>query len=79
MPRGPNGENRPAGMAECAHKDFQVAIGADVDEGPLGRRASGLAGTKARTKSLTELERSAIAKNAAIVRWDREKERKRNT
>lgn len=69
MRRGPNGERRPGDMAQVAHRVFQIAIGEAKDEKPSGRRKSGLAGAKARKKSLTASERSAIAKKAAAARW----------
>lgn len=69
MPRVPNGEKRPAGVVECAHEVFQIATGEKSDERPSGRRRSGMAGAKARAKSLTEKERRDIAKKAALARW----------
>lgn len=69
MPRGPNGVKRPAGVVECAHDVFQIAIGEKEDRKPSGRRRSGLAGAKARKETLTKDERSAIAKKAANARW----------
>ena len=69
MPRGPKGEKRPAGLVECAHKVFQIAIGEVEEKIPSGRRLSGVAGAKARAESLTKEERQAIAMRAARARW----------
>jgi hypothetical protein len=69
MPKGPNGEQRPADVAQCAHKVFQIAIGEAEDKGPSRRRKSGLAGAAARAKTLSGERRSQIAKKAAAARW----------
>ena len=71
MPKGPNGEIRPADSVGCAVKVAQIATG-EVDEALLkksGRVRSGHAGAKARAESLTTEERREIAKKAAAVRW----------
>ena len=69
MPRAPNGERRSADLAQRAHKVRQIAVGEDSDDRPSGKRRSGLAGAKARKQSLTEKERSEIARKAAQVQW----------
>lgn len=71
MPRGPNGERRPADVVGCAVKVAKTATGeAEEELGKVpGRRKSGKAGAAARTKALTADERSAIAKKAAVARW----------
>ena len=40
MPRGPKGEKRGAGVIECAHEVFQIAIGEEDEE--TMRKALGL-------------------------------------
>ena len=71
MPRGPNGEKRPADVIGAAVKVMKIATGEAEDElGKVpGRRKSGKAGARARAESLTAAERSAIAKKAAAARW----------
>lgn len=69
MPKGPRGEKRPAGVMECAHEVFQIAVGEKKEALPSGRRRSGIAGAAARKKSLSDSEMSEIAKKAAKVRW----------
>lgn len=69
MPKGPNGQKRPADLAQRMHRVFQIAIGEEHDNLPSGRRKSGLAGSAARAKALTSKRRKAIAKKAAAARW----------
>ena len=71
MPKGPNGERRPADVNACAVLVAKIATGEIEDTGyqAPGRRRSGKAGAKARSESLTREERSAIAKRAASARW----------
>ncbi len=71
MPRGPNGERRPADVVGRAVTVARIATG-EVEEkrGKVpGRRKSGKAGARARAASLTKEQRSAIAKKAAAARW----------
>ena len=71
MPRGPNGEKRPADVIGCAVKVMKVATG-EIEETPArksGRVRSGRAGAKARAQKLTPEHRREIARKAAKVRW----------
>ena len=71
MPRGPNGEKRPADVVGCAVDVAKIATG-EVEETTIkksGRVRSGYAGAKARADSLTKEERRKIAKRAAAARW----------
>ena len=71
MPRGPNGERRPADAIGCAVRVAQVATG-EIDETPVkksGRVRSGHAGAKARKDTLTKEQRHRIAQYAAKKRW----------
>lgn len=73
MPRGPNGERRPADVVGCAVMVGRIAIG-EVEDTRLkqpAKRKSGLAGGKARASSLSPERRSEIAKKAAAARWGR--------
>ncbi len=70
MPRGPNGERRPADVVGCAVRVAKTATGEvkeDLGKMP-GRRKSGKAGAAARAEALTADQRSAIAKKAAAAR-----------
>ena len=71
MPRGPNGERRPADVASCAVTVARIATGKDEETGykSPGKRKGGLAGGKARAKALTQEERRAIAQQGAAARW----------
>jgi hypothetical protein len=69
MPRGPNGQRRPADTVKAAHKVFQIAIGEDSDQKPTGKRRSELAGSKARKEAITDERRKEITKKAANSRW----------
>ena len=71
MPRGPQGEKRPADVVGCAVTVAKVATG-EIEETlskKSGRVRSGHAGGKARAESLTIDERREIAKKAAAARW----------
>ena len=71
MPKGPQGQRRPADVIGAAVKVMKIATG-EIDETLVvksGRVRSGHAGAKARAESLTQEERVAIAKKAAAARW----------
>jgi len=69
MPKGPNGEKRPADGICAAVMVAQIATGEIEDNKKSGRIRSGQAGAKARANSLTSKKRSEIAKAAAAKRW----------
>lgn len=69
MPKGPNGEKRPADAIGAAVMVAQIATGEIEDVKASGRVKSGLAGAKARAESLTPEQRSEIARKAADSRW----------
>ena len=71
MPRGPNGEKRPADIIGGAITVAKIATG-EITETPVkksGRVRSGIAGAKARAEKLTPEKRQQIAKKAAAARW----------
>lgn len=71
MPKGPQGQKRPADVIGNAVHVARIATGEIEDtklEQPAKRR-SGLAGSKARADKLTAEERSEIARKAANARW----------
>jgi hypothetical protein len=71
MPRGPQGQKRPADTVAAAIMVAKIATG-EIEEKlkePSGKVRSGKAGGAARAKRLTQNERSVIAKKAAGARW----------
>jgi hypothetical protein len=71
MPKGPQGQKRPADTIGCAIMVAKIATGEleEESEEPSGRVRSGKAGGKARAAKLTVEKRSAIAKKAAEAKW----------
>ena len=69
MPRGPNGEKRPADTVANAIHVAKIATGDAEDEMPSARRNGGLVGGEARKDALTPERRSEIAQEAATARW----------
>ncbi len=71
MPRGPQGQKRPADSIGCAIMVGQLATGeiTEILKEPSGKVRSGQAGSKARAEKLSQEERTAIAKKAAAQRW----------
>lgn len=69
MPKGPQGQKRPADTIGNAVMIAQIATGEVEDNKKSGRVNSGKAGAKARAQNLTSEERSDIAKKAAAKRW----------
>ena len=68
MPRGPQGQKRPADPARSALKILKLATGElteELHEQPTHAQTGG----RARAKSLTQAQRSAIARKAAHARW----------
>jgi len=71
MPKGPQGQKRPADLIGNAVMVAKIATG-EIQDNPSqtpGRIRSGKAGAKARAQILTPEERSEIAKKAAAARW----------
>jgi len=71
MPRGPQGQKRPADVIGNAVHIARIATG-EIEDTTLrqpAKRKSGLAGAKARAEKLTAEERSEIARKAADARW----------
>lgn len=77
MPKGPNGEKRPADANARAVHIAKIATGEIEDdryETP-NRRKSGMAGAKARLDGLSSERRQQIAKEGAKARWNNERRR----
>ena len=72
MPQGPNGQKRPADVIGNAVHIARIAIGETEDTmlKQPAKRASGLAGARARQDNTTPERRSEIARAAANARWE---------
>ena len=71
MPKGPQGQKRPADAIGNAVHIAKIATG-EIEETTLkqpAKRNSGLAGAKARVEATTAEQRREIAKTAAAARW----------
>lgn len=71
MPKGPNGEKRPADAIGNAVMVAKIATGEIEDNKKSGRVRSGQAGAESRAKNLSKGRRSEIAKIAARARWEK--------
>ena len=68
IPRGPNGEKRPADTIGAAVMVPKIATGEIAEELPAHRKAK-VNGGKAKAASMTPQERSELARAAARARW----------
>ena len=66
MPKGPNGQKRPADAIGCAVLVGRIAVG-ECEESSDGPKGS--SGGVARAAKLSSMERSKIAKAGALARW----------
>ncbi len=74
MPKGPQGQKRPADVIGNAVKVMRIATGEEDEEyeddgKDPAAKALGAKGGKARAKKLTAERRSEIAREAASARW----------
>ncbi len=73
MPKGPQGQKRPADVIGNAVRVMQIATGEMADDTPeIGKeyaRKGGLKGGPARAARLTAQQRREIAKKGAQSRW----------
>jgi hypothetical protein len=69
MPKGPEGQRRPADAIGMSVMIARIATGEVVDNQKSGKVRSGRAGATARTAALTSEQRSEIARKAASARW----------
>jgi hypothetical protein len=67
MPKGPNGERRPADTNACAVMVAKIATG-EVEDTKTAKRGS--AGGRARAERMSAAERKEIAERAAAARWN---------
>jgi hypothetical protein len=75
MPKGPNGQKRPADAIGCAVAVGRIATGESDEEVAYATSKSekASAGGKARAQHLSKDERSKIAKAGAEARWNKER------
>lgn len=74
MPKGPNGEKRPADAIGLAVHIGRIATGEVEDDRDAVKSAAaqlGSKGGKARANAMTPEARQQIARKAAKARWDR--------
>jgi hypothetical protein len=72
MPRGPQGEKRPADVIGAAVKVMRIATGEEEDDADPVKSAAaelGSRGGRARAEKLSPAKRRAIARKAAKARW----------
>ena len=72
MPKGPQGQKRPADVVSAAVLIGRIATGDAKDTVPTPKSAAaemGSKGGKARAESMTAERRAEIAKKAAKKRW----------
>ena len=69
MPKGPNGEKRPADLIGMSVVVAKIAT-AEIEDNKKSRRTrSDKSGTKVRAQRLTNDERTEIARKVANTRW----------
>ena len=78
MPKGPQGQRRPADVVGNAVKVMRIATGEEEEEleddgKDPAAKALGAKGGKARARKLTPQQRSEIAQLAAAARWRKSK------
>ena len=76
MPKGPQGQKRPADVIGAAVMVGRIATGEASETVTVPRSAAaelGSKGGKARAKSLSKKKRAEIAKRAAASRWKNRK------
>ena len=70
MPKGPQGQKRPADAISRAVLVMKIATGEAEENLPKTRRSEGgKVGGKARAEKLSPEKRAAIASKAAAKRW----------
>lgn len=69
MPKGPDGQKRPADAIGCAVAVAKIATGEEVE---VTSGKTGSAGGRARARVLSSEKRSEIAAKAAEARWSKD-------
>lgn len=78
MPKGPQGQRRPADVIGRAVQIMRIATGEEKEAAPVddgkdpAAKAMGKKGGAARAKSLTAEQRQEIARKGAAKRWGKE-------
>jgi len=74
MPKGPQGQKRPADVIGAAVKVMRIATGEETEDQPKPKSAAaelGAKGGKARAKKLSKKRRAEIARKGAASRWQK--------
>ena len=77
MPKGPQGQKRPADVIGGAVKVMRIATGEETEDAAVddgkdpAAKAMGKKGGAARAKSLTAEQRQEIARKGAAKRWEK--------
>ena len=78
MPKGPQGQKRPADVIGAAVRIMRIAVGEEteeLDQTPTSAAAQlGRLGGAARARNLTAEQKSDIARKGAAKRWGAKKE-----
>ena len=76
MPKGPQGQKRPADTVACAAVVARIATGEEEESDIMipKKEIQGRKGGEARAQSLEPAKRKAIARRAANSRWKTERE-----
>jgi hypothetical protein len=79
VPKGPHGQKRPRDVVSNAVKVMRIATGEEVEEfeddgKDPAAKALGEKGGTARARNLSKEQRTEIARNAANVRWRKQKD-----
>jgi hypothetical protein len=79
MPKGPQGQKRPADTVAAAIKTAKILTGEiEEDTGDSGKdkaaQSLGRKGGKARAAKMTPEQRTEIARQAARVRWQKSRD-----
>lgn len=71
MPKGPQGQKRPADAIGAAIRVARIATGEEVEDHPETSAAAemGRKGGKRRAENMTPERRAEIARKAAAARW----------
>lgn len=69
MPKGPQGQKRPADVIGAAIRVAKIATGEEEEDAVSAAEASGREGGKKRAANLSAERRKEIAKRAAELRW----------
>ncbi len=69
MPKGPNGQKRPADVIRNIVMVMRIATGEEQEIAPSKKAIAGKKGGKATAKAMSPAERQAAAKKAAEACW----------